>query len=309
VELESWVVSTVARALAFSTPLLWAALGEIYAERAGVVNLGVEGMMILGALAGFVGAQTFGDPWLGLLCAALAGGLAALLHAVIAITLRANQYISGLALTIFGLGLAGLLGRGWEGRPLLAAMRPLTLPGLSELPVLGGALFTRQHLLTYAGLLMAVLLWFVLRHTRVGVALRTVGENPVAADAAGVNVFRVRYLAVLFGGLMAGIAGGYLSLAYRPSWSEGMTVGMGWIALAITIFAAWNPLRAILAAFIFGAAFHLSFRLQGGFPTELLLMLPYAVTILVLALAGLRRRGRGGAAPEALGLPYTRGER
>ena len=308
-DVESWVVSTVGRALAFSTPLLWAALGEIYAERAGVVNLGVEGMMILGALSSFAAAQTTGDPWLGLLIGAGVGGLAALLHAFISITLRANQYISGLALTIFGLGLAGLFGRAWEGRPLLNAMRVVELPLLETIPVLGPALFLRQHALTYLGLLAALVLWFVLYHTRLGVTLRSVGESPAAADVAGVNVFLVRYLAVAFGGVMAGVAGAFLSLAYRPSWNDGMTAGMGWIALAIAIFAAWNPLRAIFAAFIFGAFFHLSLRLQGALPPELLLMTPYVVTILVLTLAALRRSGRAGGAPEALGLPYVRGER
>ena len=304
-----WLISTVGRALAFSTPLLWAALGEIYAERAGVVNLGLEGMMILGAIMGFIAGQTTGSPLLGLVVAAGAGGLAALLHAFISITLRANQYVSGLALTILGLGLAGLLGRGYEGIPLRQPMRAVSVPLLSDIPVIGPAFFTNQYLLTYAGLLIAVLLWFVLRYTKVGVTLRSVGESPKAADSLGINVFTVRYLAVIFGGLMAGVAGGYLSLAYRPSWSEGMTAGMGWIALAITIFAAWSPLRAILAAFLFGACFHLSFRLQGTFPTEFLQMLPYVFTIIALTVIALSKAGRRSGAPEALGEPYSRGER
>ena len=304
-----WIISTVGRALAFSTPLLWAALGEIYAERSGVVNLGLEGMMILGAILGFIVAQTTGSPSLGLLAAASAGGLAALLHAFISITLRANQYISGLALTILGLGLAGLLGKGYEGIPLRQPMQAVSVPFLSDIPIIGAAFFTSQHLLTYAGLLIAVLLWFVLRYTKLGVTLRSVGESPAAADSLGVNVFRVRYLAVIFGGLMAGVAGGYLSLAYRPSWSEGMTAGMGWIALAITIFAAWSPLRAVVAAFLFGACFHLSFRLQGSFPTEFLQMLPYVFTILALTVLALGKSNRRAGAPEALGEPYSRGER
>ena len=304
-----WLISTVGRALAFSTPLLWAALGEIYAERAGVVNLGLEGMMILGAIMGFITGQTTGSPLLGLVVAAGAGGLAALLHAFISITLRANQYVSGLALTILGLGLAGLLGRGYEGIPLRQPLQAVNVPLLSDIPIIGPAFFTNQYLLTYAGLLIAVLLWFVLRYTRLGVTLRSVGESPKAADSLGIDVFAVRYLAVIFGGLMAGVAGGYLSLAYRPSWSEGMTAGMGWIALAITIFAAWSPLRAVLAAFLFGACFHLSFRLQGTFPTEFLQMLPYVFTILALTVIALSTSGRRSGAPEALGEPYSRGER
>lgn len=284
------VLSTIIRALALGTPLLWAALGEIYAERSGVVNLGVEGMMILGALFAFAAAQTTGHPELGLLAAAGVGALAGLLHAFVAVTLRGNQYVSGLALTMLGLGLTGVLGRRWEGFPLLN-----TLPEIS--------------ILTYAGLPLAVGLWAILHHTRWGIALRSVGESPAAADALGVNVYLVRYLAVVFGGALAGIAGGFLSVAYRPSWTEGMTAGLGWIAIAIAIFAAWDPLRAVGGALLFGALFHLSFRLQTWVAPEPLQMMPFAFTILVLA-ATTRRGGRlWQGAPEALGVPYARGER
>jgi simple sugar transport system permease protein len=303
------LTSTAARALAFSTPLLWAALGEIYAERAGVVNLGVEGMMILGAVAGFIVGQISGSPLLGLLLAAAVGGAAALVHAFIAVTLRANQYVSGLALTIFGLGLSGLLGREWVGQPLANSMTFVTVPILSKVPLLGPALFTDQYLLTYAGLLAAALLWFVLHYTRLGMTIRTVGEAPVAADVAGVNVMAVRYGAVVFGGIMAGIAGAYLSIAYRPSWGEGMTNGMGWIALAMAIFALWDPLRAVGAAFLFGAFFTLSFRLQNVFPPELLTLMPYVFTIVALTLVALGKGARSFGAPAALGQPYQRGER
>lgn len=288
-EVLAWIVGALERGLAFGTPLLWGALGEIYAERAGVVNLGVEGMMILGAFFAFATAQTVGSPYVGLLAAGVAGGLAALLHALISVTLRANQYVSGLALTMFGLGVSGLLGRGWEGIPL---NNPL--PELSVLPPLGVAL--------------AVIMWVILYHTRWGIILRTTGESPAAADALGVNVAVVRYVAVIFGGVLAGIAGGFLSVAYRPSWTQGMTGGIGWIVVALAIFAGWDPLRAIVAAFLFGTLFHLSFRLQAWIPPEPLQMMPFAFTILVLALTGRRARG-GGAAPEALGLPYVRGER
>lgn len=303
------VLTTIARALAFSTPLLWAALGEIVAERSGVVNLGVEGMMILGALTGFIVAQSSGDPWLGLVAAAATGAAAGLLHAFFAVILRANQYVSGLALTIFGLGLSGLIGRGWVGRPLGNAMEYVSLPLLVDIPVVGPALFDHQYALTWWGLVVAVALWFVLQHTRIGLIIRTVGENPAAADAAGVPVLRVRIAAVVFGGAMAGIAGGFLSLAYRPSWGQGMTNGLGWIALAMAIFALWDPLRAIFAALLFGAFFTLSFSLQDRFPPQLLTMMPYLFTILALTLTSLRKGGRSFGAPEALGEPYARGER
>ncbi len=284
--IPEWILTTIIRALAVGTPLLWASLGEIYAERSGVVNLGVEGMMILGAFVAFAVAHTSGNPVLGLLLAGVVGGLAAGIHAFVSITLRANQYVSGLALAMFGLGLAGVLGRGYEGIPLLN-----TLPEISGL--------------TYLGVVLAVAMWFVLYHTRLGLVIRSTGESPAAADTLGVNVARVRYLAVVFGGILAGIAGGFLSIAYRPSWTEGMTGGMGWIAIAIAIFAAWDPLKAVWGALLFGALYYLSFRLQTWIAPEALRMMPFAFTILVLAATARGRRGQG--APEALGLPYTSG--
>lgn len=304
------VLSTIARALAFSTPLLWAALGEIYAERSGVVNLGVEGMMIMGAVTGFIVGQTTGSPLLALGAAALIGAFFGLAHAFISITLNADQFVSGLAITIFGLGLSGLLGRAYVGKPLEHPMPSITVPFLSDIPLLGAALFTDQKALTYWGLIIAVVLWFVLNNTRLGMTIRSVGESPKAADTAGINVNRVRYLAVSFGGLLSGVAGAYLSLAYRPSWGEGMTNGMGWIALALTIFALWDPLRAIGASFLFGAFFYLSFtKLQTIISPELLTMMPYIMTIVALTLIALGQGKRAFGAPEALGVPYRRGER
>lgn len=305
---ESWIVSTLSRSLAFSTPLLWGSLGEIYAERAGVINLGVEGMMILGAFFAFAVAYTTGSPTLGILVAAAVGGMAALLHAFVVITLRANQYVSGLALTMLGLGLAGLLGRGWEGLPLTTPLPDATLPWLASLPILGPALFTQQSILTYLGLLVAVLLWFVLSHTRWGIIIRSVGESPATADALGVHVILVRYLSVVFGGILAGIAGGFLSVAYLPAWTEGITAGMGWIALALAIFAAWDPLKAIGGAMLFGALYHLSFRLQAWVAPELLKLMPYFCTIVVLVLVACGKTHRRQGAPTALGRPYVRGE-
>jgi simple sugar transport system permease protein len=204
------------------------------------------------------------------------------------VTLRANQYVSGLALTMFGLGLAGLLGRPWEGFPLENPLAELTL-----LPPLG--------------VLLAVLLWGLLYHTRWGIVIRTTGESPAAADALGINVALVRYLSVVFGGMLAGVAGGFLSVSYRPSWTQDMTGGIGWIVVALAIFARWDPLRAIVAALLFGTLFHLSFRLQTWIAPEPLQMMPFAFTILVLALTA-RRGTRTGQAPEALGLTYVRGE-
>src|SRR3989441_5836975 len=224
-EVVDWILGVLVRGMALGTPLLWGALGEIYAERAGVVNLGVEGMMILGAFFAFAAAQLTGHPGLGLLVAAVIGGMAALLHAFVSVTLRANQFVSGLALSMLGLGLAGLLGRGWEGFPL---SNPL--PELSILPPLG--------------VLLAVALWVLLYHTRWGIILRTVGESPAAADAMGIDVALVRYLAVVFGGMLAGGAGGVLSVAHPPAWTEGMTGGIGWIVRRVGSFASLGPLAA-----------------------------------------------------------------
>ncbi|MFA5594704.1 MAG: ABC transporter permease [Trueperaceae bacterium] len=303
------LTTTVARALAFGTPLLLAALGEIVAERSGVVNLGMEGMMMLGAVAGFIAAQASGTLLLGVAAAVAAGMLVAALHAFLSVTLASNQYVSGLAITIGGVGLANLLGRDWVGRPLAKPMGFITVPVLSDIPILGPALFVDQYPLTYVALVIAPLLWLFLFHTRPGLTIRTVGESPSAADTAGISVRWVRFLAVVFGGSLAGLAGSYFSLAYRPAWGENITNGLGWIALGLAILALWRPLRAVPAALLFGAFFTLSFRLQGVFPPELLTVLPYLVTVLALTLIALRG-GRGAVgAPEALGTPYRRGER
>lgn len=287
------ILNALARALSFGTPLLIACLGAILNERAGVVNLGVEGMMALGALAGFAvafgGGAGDGNLWLAMLAAMLAGGLAALLHGFVTITLQANQFVSGLALTMVGLGTAGLLGKRFEGQPLFN--QPPEWP------------------FTLGAVGLAVLLAFVFYATRLGLSLRSVGENPAAADLLGLNVSVVRYAAVAGGGALAGLAGAYLSLVYRPSWTDGMTAGLGWIAVALVIFVGWSPLRAIFGAVFFGLLYYLQFRLQGqsGIPSEVFASLPYLLVILVLALSGLR--GQQGNAPEALGKPYRRGER
>ncbi len=285
--MEDWIWTTLVRALAFGTPILLAGLGEIYAERSGVVNLGVEGMMAVGALAAFAAAQSSGSPYLGLAAAVLVGALIALPFAVASITLRANQYVAGLALTMLGLGLSGLLGKPYEGAPLA---HPLPESGF-----------------VVAALVLAVVLWFFLRHTFTGLVLRSAGENPETVDAMGINVYAVRYGAVVFGGAMAGLAGAFLSLAYRPSWADGITSGLGWIAVALAIFAAWHPLKAVGAALLFGALYHLSYRLQAVVSPEFLKAMPYLFVVLVLSLSALRRGPSG--APEALGTPYVRGER
>jgi len=305
---ESWIVATLSRTLAYGTPLLFATLGEIYTERAGVLNLGVEGMMIVGALSAFVVAYTTGNPWLGVLVSGVVGGAFSMIHAFASITLRANQVVSGLALTMLGLGLSGVVGRSWEGWPLWTPLREVTVPGLSRIPILGPALFEGQNLLVYIAVLMAIILWFVLYKTRIGVTIRSVGEDPATADSLGVNVARVRYLCVLVGGILAGIGGGYLSVAYRPSWTDGMTAGMGWIVIALTIFAFWNPLLGLVGAYFFAMLFHLSFRLQAWLAPELLKTMPYVLAIVVLIVVSRGTLQKRMGAPSALTIPYSRGE-
>jgi general nucleoside transport system permease protein len=299
--------AVIARAFAFGTTLLWGALAAIVSERAGVVNLGMEGMMILGALAAFATAKATGN--LALLVGALVGMLAASLHAMVAVWLKANQFVSGLALTMLGLGLTGLLGKRYEGQPLLTQFENFSVAVLKDIPVLGQVLFTDQNILTYAALLVALVLWLVLYRSRWGIIWRSVGEYPAAADAQGINVTAVRIIAVLVGGMLAGTAGAYLTLAYQPAWTSGITGGLGWIAVGIAIFAAWNPLQAIAGALFFGLLYALSFRLQTYIQPEFLKMAPYAFVIVVLTINAIGRGRKPSEAPAALGQPYVRGER
>lgn len=305
---ETWIITTFSRSLAYGTPLLLGTLGEIYAERSGVLNLGVEGMMIMGAYSAFTTAYITGNPWLGLLVAAVVGGAFSLIHAFTCVTLKANQVVSGLSLTMLGLGLSGMFGRGWEGKPLPVSIPKITVSSLSKIPLLGPILFEGQNLIVYLSILLVPLLWYVLYRTRIGITIRSVGESPATADSLGINVNLVRYICVLIGGVLAGVAGGYLSVAYRPAWTEGMTAGMGWIVIALTIFAFWNPAYGMLGAYLFAALYHLSYRLQPWVSPELLKAMPYAFAILVLIFVSRGTLQKRMGAPAALSLPYTRGE-
>jgi simple sugar transport system permease protein len=305
---ETWIITTLSRSLAYGTPLLLGTLGEIYTERSGVLNLGVEGMMIMGAYSAFTTAYITGNPWLGILVAAVVGGAFSLIHAFTCVTLKANQVVSGLSLTMLGLGLSGMFGRGWEGKPLPVSIPKITVSGLSKIPLLGSILFEGQNLIVYLSILLVPLLWYVLYRTRIGITIRSVGESPATADSLGINVDRVRYMCVLLGGVLAGVAGGYLSVAYRPAWTEGMTAGIGWIVIALTIFAFWNPAYGMLGAYLFAALYHLSYRLQPWVSPELLKAMPYAFAILVLIFVSRGTLQKRMGAPAALNLPYTRGE-
>lgn len=311
-------VSILTIAIAAGTSLVYATIGEIITERAGILNLGVEGMMIMGAVTGFAASYHTNNPWLGVLVAMLVGGSLSLIHAFLTITLRADQVVSGLALTLFGSGLASFLGQrlGPGGAPLVglvgARFTDVPVPGLVDIPLVGPALFD-QDLLVYIMYFFVPISWYFLYKTRPGLHLRAIGENPQTADAMGVNVFRLRYLYTGLGGMLVGLGGAHLSLAYTPGWTENLTGGRGWIVIALVIFATWDPMRAVVGALLFGGVNAVQFRLQAAgatIPPAFLNMLPYAFTILVLVLItwweAFRKRV---GAPAALGLPYMREER
>ncbi|WP_166416971.1 ABC transporter permease [Cochlodiniinecator piscidefendens] len=285
-----------------STPLLFAAIGEMVVEKAGVLNLGVEGMMIVGAIAGFAIAVESGSVIIGFVGAAVGGAILSLVFGILTQVFLANQVPAGLALTLFGLGLSALIGQPYAGiRPPQSTT--LDVPLLSDLPVLGPILF--QHdAMVYLSLFLVTATWWVLKHTKTGLIIKAVGENHEAAHALGYKVVKIRLLAIMFGGACAGLGGAYLSLIRVPQWTEGMTAGAGWIALAIVVFASWRPERVLLGAYLFGGIGALQLRLQAAganIPVEYLSMSPYIVTIVVLVLISARKSNAGTAAPASLG--------
>lgn len=305
------VLATLSATIKAGTPLLYVTLGEILAERSGILNLGLEGMMLIGAMVGYLICFLTGNPWIGVLVATLAGGAVALIHAFLVITLRAQQVVSGLALTMFGAGLSGFLGKVVIGVPIANYLKPVTVPLLGSIPYLG-EIFFQQDALVYISYLLIPLAVFWIYRTRPGLHLRAVGENPATADAMGINVYAVRYLYTFLGGCLAGLGGAYLSLAYTPVWLENMTAGRGWIAIALVIFAAWDPFKALLGSYLFGLVDAVQFRLQAvgvAVPSFFLNMTPYLATILVLIFATRETLRRRLGAPAALGLPYVREEK
>ena len=289
-----------------ATPLLFAAAGELITERAGVLNLGVEGMMLIGAMSAFAATTLSGSLTLGLVAAAVTGMALALLHAVLSLTLLANQVATGLALTIFGIGLSALLGESFVGIAITPLVK-LPIPVLSELPIIGDLLFN-HNILVYLSVILIFAIHGFLFYSRAGLILRAVGEAPQSAHALGYHVIHIRYLAVLFGGLMAGLGGAYLSLVSTPMWAENMTAGRGWVALALVVFATWKPLRVMLGAYLFGGVTVLQLYAQGAgltIPSQFLSMLPYLATILVLVLISRDRSKLREHSPAALGKPFS----
>lgn len=313
-----FVTIILSAGVAAGTPILYGALGEIFTERSGILNLGVDGMMLVGALAGVVASLATGSAWVGALAGMAAGGLLSLIHAFISITLRGDQVVSGLALTIFGAGLSAFLGFPYVNVPA-PRFSALPIPVLEDIPFLGPVLF-QQDMTVYICFALVPLAWFWINRTRPGLHLRAVGENPAAADSLGVNVVLTRYVYTVVGGALAGLGGASLSLAYTPGWIENMTAGWGWIAIGLVIFAAWDPWRAALGAYLFGAISRVVFDVQmmptGGLPQlvrilltpEFLRMMPYAAVIIILVLASREAVRKRIGAPAALAVPYTREE-
>lgn len=310
--------------VASGTVLLFATLGGIFNERSGVMNLGLEGMMLIGAMTAFSTTVKTGNPWLGLILAMVAGGLLSQVHAFITITLQADQVVSGLALTFLGTGISLVLGEGLSKAGVISLLPVLTIPLLSQIPFIGRIFFHNQSILVFLGYAMVPLCWWFINKTRPGLHLRAVGEYPAAADALGINVYRVRYFYVFVGGLFAGLAGATISLAISPGWfSELTTAGQGWIAIGLVIFSQWDPFRAMFGSYVFGALRRLILDIQGpailfglanpfyynpyyGF---FLQMLPYAFTIIVLVIGSKEAVKKRLGTPAALGIPYIRGQR
>lgn len=308
------LVSMLATSVAAASPLLLAALGELVVERSGVLNLGIEGIMLLGALTAVAATLGSGSVLVGIACAIVAGMLLGLLFAFLTVTIRADHVVAGLAMVLLGDGLSSFAGHGLVGIDIGQNVPPLALPWISDIPALG-QIFFRQNALVYFSYLMVAVVWYFLYRTRPGLALRAAGEKPSAVDVVGWSVFRIRYLAVLFGAGMAGLAGAFLSVAYLSTWAEGMTAGRGWVALALVIFAGWHPIKLLGGAYLFGFAYILIAQSQvlGGvfymISTYVMQMFPYLMAIVVLAVMGRRAMKQRVGAPEALALPYVREER
>ena len=318
------IVIILQAGVATGTVLLFATIGEIFSERAGVLNLGVEGMMLIGAMSAFSTTIATGNPWLGVLVAMLFAGLISQVHAFITITLQADQVVSGLALTFLGTGISLVLGEGLSKAGTVSLLPNFSIPLLSKIPLLGPIFFESQSIMVYIGYLMIPLTWYYINRTRPGLHLRAVGEYPSAADALGINVFRMRYAYVFVGGMLAGLAGATISLAVAPGWfSELTTAGQGWIAIGLVIFAQWDPVRAAVGSYAFGALRRLILDIQGplllfGFDNPFyynpywgffLQMLPYAFTVIVLVIGSREAIRKRLGAPAALGNPYIRGAR
>jgi simple sugar transport system permease protein len=307
-----WVLAS-ADSVAIATTLILAALGALFTERAGVLNLGIEGILLTSAISSFLAADSSGSIWLGLIVGSLVGALLAGIHAVLSVVLRANQIVAGLALVIFGTGLANFLGKPAEGKTVTTIIKPLSFGPLSDIPLIGPIVF-RQDPITYASIVIAIVSSLYLFRTRPGLELRATGDDPATVDAQGLSVTSIRIRYTLFGGLLVGLGGSWLMLAQSAAWHQAATTnGVGWIALALVVFAGWRPMRLIFGAILFGFTLQLPFTLQAEqitfIPSALMQMLPYLATLIALiALSRPSTRNKLGA-PKSLGIPFVRDER
>ncbi|MDR3321305.1 MAG: ABC transporter permease [Synergistaceae bacterium] len=305
------LIPILAAAVRSGTPILYATLGEIMTEKSGVMNLGLEGVMLMGALSGFSATLASGSPWIGLAAAFGIGACLGLVHAFLSVSLGSNQVVCGLAMTMFGAGASALAGRKQVGMTI-GGIGSFDIPILSNLPAIGRVFFS-QDVMVYASFFLVFFLVFFLRGTRPGMNLRAVGDNPRAADAMGLSVARIRYMYTVLGTGLVALGGAYMSVVYNKFWAEGMTAGRGWIAVAMVIFAVWNPMQAALGAYLFGGVDAFQLRLQAAgtsVPAPLLMMLPYILTILVLVFISIGKgRKVSMSAPAALGQPFYREER
>jgi simple sugar transport system permease protein len=314
-----FLTKLLAATIAMGTSLTYATLGEIYTEKTGVLNLGMEGTMLMGALAGFATALATGNLLLALIMAMIIGGIMSLIHAFLCITMRANQVVSGLAITMFGTGLANFLGQrigpasnnyNLIGTNLTHKFENIAIPFLKDIPILGS--FFDVSILTYALYILIPFSWFYMYKTKNGLAIRAVGESPRTAAAMGISVPRLRYLYTIIGGMFAGLGGACLSLSFTPSWNDGMTGGKGWIVIALVIFATWNPGKAVIGTLVFGGITSLQFSLQAAgvkmiIPTQFLAFAPYLITFLTLSIMTILNQNRKGAfaSPSALATPFA----
>jgi len=307
-----WVLAS-ADSVAIATTLILAALGALFTERAGVLNLGIEGILLTSAISSFLVADSSGSIWLGLIVGSLVGALLAGIHAVLSVVLRANQIVAGLALVIFGTGLANFLGKPAEGKTVTTLIKPLSFGPLSDIPLIGPIVF-RQDPITYASIVIAIVSSLYLFRSRPGLELRATGDDPATVDAQGLSVASIRIRYTLFGGLLVGLGGSWLMLAQSAAWHQAATTnGVGWIALALVVFAGWRPMRLIFGAILFGFTLQLPFTLQAEqitfIPSALMQMLPYLATLIALiALSRPSTRNKLGA-PRSLGIPFVRDER
>jgi ABC-type uncharacterized transport system permease subunit len=312
---ESVLMLTLMAGIGLGTPLVFGTVGEILTERSGILNLGVQGMMLFGAVAGFWATFVSGSLWLGVLAALVAGAGLSVIHAFNSVTLRVSQIVSGLALTIFGTGIAVYIGKAGSdpliGQPSKAVFEPIFPETLADLPIVGPLIFGHDALVYVSWVVVAAASYYLF-HTRPGLTVRAVGEDPASAEAAGINVSSVRYIHVMLGGALAGLGGAYFSLALVPSWQDNPIGPAGWISIALVILASWRPWRALWVAYLFGIAGRLNFTFQTleiNVPATLLDMLPFLLAIIAMIALTSGKRARFLGAPAALGIPYFREER